>query len=83
MIIKTYKVIFTNGLHARPAAELVRLLKPFNSDVYLLKDEKRFNLKSIIHIMSTSIKEGDAIQVEITGEDEANVEGKLDVFFGE
>lgn len=81
MIQKQIEVRIENGLHARPAGELVKLLKPYKSTVHLVKDGKRFNMKSIIHIMSTSVKEGDLLHLEVDGEDEDEVAAKLASFF--
>lgn len=81
MIQKKIEVRIKNGLHARPAGELVKLLKPYTSEVNLIKDGHKFNMKSIIHIMSTSIKENDTIQLEVDGEDQMEVISKLEVFF--
>jgi phosphotransferase system HPr (HPr) family protein len=81
MIQKQIEVRIKNGLHARPAGELVKLLKPFKSNVNLIKGGKKFNMKSIIHIMSTSIKERDIVHFEVDGEDENEVISKLETFF--
>jgi phosphotransferase system HPr (HPr) family protein len=82
MIQKQVQVNIDNGLHARPAGELVKMLKNFQSEVHLVKEGKKFNLRSIIHIMTTSIRERDVILLEINGEDETEVLANLEAFFG-
>jgi len=81
MIKKQLRVNIENGLHARPAAELVKVLSGFQSDVHAIKNGQRFNLKSIIHIMSTSIEENEVLTVEIDGADESEVLMQLETFF--
>ena len=81
MIEKSIEVFIKNGLHARPAGELVKMLKQYDCDVFLIKGEKKINLKSIIQIMSTSIRENDVIRVQVNGKDEAEAARKLEKFF--
>lgn len=66
-------VIITNkiGLHARPAALLVKTAGSFACNVELVKNEKVYNAKSIISVMSAAIKEGERIIVRTSGEGEA------------
>jgi phosphotransferase system HPr (HPr) family protein len=58
------------GLHARPAALLVKTAAAFKSDVALVKGDKSVNAKSILAVMSAGVKAGDTIIVRATGEDE-------------
>ena len=70
--MKKEKIILQNetGLHARPAAELVKLASTFKSDVNLTANEKTVNAKSILAIMSLGIKASTEIEIECNGEDE-------------
>lgn len=70
--MKKEKIILQNetGLHARPAAELVKLVNTFKSDVNLNVDGKTANAKSILAIMSLGIKASTEIEIECNGEDE-------------
>lgn len=58
------------GIHARPAALLVKTLKPFQSEFKLIKDEKEASAKSLLQIMGLGAKEGDEIKVVADGSDE-------------
>lgn len=71
MIKKTVEVKIENGLHARPAGELVKRLKDFKSDVYFLNGQNKVNLKSILQIMATSVRENDVIEIIAEGADES------------
>lgn len=77
--MKKEKVILQNenGLHARPAGELVRLVSTFKSDVSLTVNDKKINAKSILAIMSLGIKKGSEIEIECNGEDEEEAINKI------
>ena len=70
--MKKEKIILQNetGLHARPAAELVKLASTFKCDVNLSANEKTVNAKSILAIMSLGIKARTGIEIGCNGEDE-------------
>ncbi len=66
-------LVITNkiGLHARPAALLVKTAAAFQSAVVINKGDKSVNAKSMLAVMSAAIKAGDTITVRAEGEDEA------------
>jgi phosphocarrier protein len=57
------------GLHARAAAKLSQLAGTFRSDVWLTRNERRVNAKSIMGVMMLAAGKGSAIRVEAEGED--------------
>ncbi len=57
------------GIHARPASMLVQCLLQFKSDVYVEKDGRRVNGKSIMGILMLAASKGSQILVEAEGED--------------
>lgn len=61
-----------NGLHARPAAEFVKLASECTGDVQLKKGDKAVSTKSIMRLMSLGIVQGD--EVYVITEDEALAE---------
>lgn len=58
------------GLHARPAALLVKTAAAFKSEVALIKDGKSVNAKSMLAVMSAGVKAGETVTIQVTGEDE-------------
>jgi phosphocarrier protein len=64
------KVINSLGLHARPAAQLVRLASNFVSEIHLLKDGVPVNGKSIMGVMMLAAECGSTIGVRTDGADE-------------
>lgn len=70
MVEKEIVVNIENGLHARPAADLIKKMTTFKSNVEFDVGTKKFNAKSILNLMGVSIKEGQTIKVIVQGEDE-------------
>lgn len=57
------------GLHARPAALFVQEANKFNSEIFVEKNEKRVNAKSIMGVMSLAISSGTEIAISAEGVD--------------
>lgn len=70
MIEKDITITLKNGLHARPASELVKKLNDFSSSVDFYKGNKKFNAKSILGLMSAALREGQTIKIIVDGKDE-------------
>jgi len=81
MIEKQYTILAAEGMHARPAAALVKLAKQYRSVITLQKGEKTIRLNSLLNILSLGAKGGDIITLRIEGEDEAQATEQLDQFF--
>jgi len=83
MISKEYLITAAEGLHARPATNLVRLAKKYKSVTSLKKGDKVVKLASMLNILSLGLKGGDTITILIEGEDEAAAAAEIDTFFTE
>ncbi|MDP4084813.1 MAG: HPr family phosphocarrier protein [Bacillota bacterium] len=70
MIKKEITIMLENGLHARPSAELVKGLKAFSSSVEIIDGTKHYNAKSILNMMTSSIREGAIVNIIVDGPDE-------------
>jgi phosphocarrier protein HPr len=57
------------GLHARPAAQIVRLATTFGSDIWLEKDGMKVNGKSIMGVMMLAAECGSTIRIQASGDD--------------
>lgn len=66
------KVIIKNslGLHARPSAEFVKIASKFKSDVYLSKNDREVNGKSIMGVMTLAAEKGSILIIKVDGHDE-------------
>ncbi len=69
MIEKTVQVSLDTGLQARPAAQFVQEANRYTSDLFLEKDNKRINAKSIMGLMSLAITKGTEIKLLAEGPD--------------
>ena len=68
------------GLHARPAALFVQEANKFSSDIYVEKDEKKVNAKSIMGIMSLAISSGTDVFISAEGADSEQAVSALAAF---
>ena len=75
------------GLHARPAAMVVKAASRFDSEIHLVKDGTRIIAKSIMGVMMLAAEFGSTLTIEAEGSDAADaVAAVADVFaskFGE
>ncbi|UOD49410.1 HPr family phosphocarrier protein [Orrella daihaiensis] len=75
------------GLHARAAAKLTKLAGQFASDVFIAKDARRVNAKSIMGVMMLAAGKGTTVQIEAEGGDAQQaldaIKGLFDDKFGE
>ncbi|MCP1145822.1 HPr family phosphocarrier protein [Lysinibacillus endophyticus] len=71
MVETTVEVKLKTGLQARQAALFVQEANRYKSEVYLQKEEKKVNAKSIMGIMSLAIARGTAVTLIADGKDES------------
>ena len=76
-----YTVTDKLGIHARPAGDLVKLAKEFNSTVKASCNGKTIDAKRLIALMSLGAKQDHTVTVEIEGDDENAAAEKLEAFF--
>ena len=70
VVEKSIEVLMESGLQARPAAQFVQEANRFSSDLFLEKDGKRINAKSIMGLMSLAITKGETVTLIADGTDE-------------
>ncbi len=70
MIKKKVKIVNEAGLHARPAASLVKLASKFTSEFYIHMYGYKVNGKSILGVMTLAAEQGAELELEIKGPDE-------------
>lgn len=79
----TYTITDTEGIHARPAGELVKLAKEYESSVSILKGEKKADAKKLFGLMGLGVKQGMEITVQTEGPDEEAASAALEAFLKE
>ncbi|HCI80142.1 MAG TPA: phosphocarrier protein HPr [Ktedonobacter sp.] len=58
------------GLHARPAAQFVKLAKQFNADIKVTSKEKTVSAKSMVLLMTLAVQPNTPIELTASGTDE-------------
>jgi phosphocarrier protein HPr len=69
MTERTVAIVNKNGLHARPAAEIVKLSSKFQAEITIVRDELEVNGKSIMGVMMLAAEYGANILVRANGPD--------------
>ena len=66
------KITISNklGLHARASAKLTKLAGSFACDVWMTRNERRINAKSIMGVMMLAASKGVELELEVDGGDE-------------
>ena len=70
MFVKEVSVKNQVGLHARPATFFINKANEFKSSVWVEKDERRVNAKSLLGVLSLGIVGGTTIRIMADGSDE-------------
>ena len=75
------------GLHARASAKLTQLASQFPCEVWLSRNTRRINAKSIMGVMMLAAAKGSTINIETNGEQEQQamtaIVALIDDYFGE
>ena len=71
MIKATLTISNKLGLHARASAKFTKLASSFRSEVWMTRNERRVNAKSIMGVMMLAAGLGSQIEIDVDGEDEA------------
>ena len=84
---KEVQIINKLGLHARASAKLTKLASQFKCEVWVARDNRRINAKSIMGVMTLAANKGSIIAIETTGDDEVGAMEALvaliEGYFGE
>ncbi len=77
MFVKEVVVQNQVGLHARPATFFIQKANEFKSSIWVEKDERRVNAKSLLGVLSLGITKGLAISIIAEGSDEEEAVNNL------
>ncbi|MCZ8204529.1 HPr family phosphocarrier protein [Gemmatimonas sp.] len=69
MAERSVQIVNKHGLHARPAAEMVKAASKFKSDITISRDDLEVNGKSIMGVMMLAAEYGATITLKATGPD--------------
>ncbi|WP_225721322.1 HPr family phosphocarrier protein [Candidatus Vallotiella sp. (ex Adelges kitamiensis)] len=70
MIQKKATIVNKLGLHARASAKLTQLAGSFHCQIWIARNDRRINAKSIIGVMMLAVGIGSSITIETSGSDE-------------
>jgi phosphocarrier protein len=70
MISRDFRINNKLGLHARPSAQLTQVAAKFASEVYIARNGRRVNAKSIMGVMMLAAGPGSTVTVDAEGPDE-------------
>jgi phosphocarrier protein len=69
MAERTVQIVNKNGLHARPAAEIVKLAAKYQSEIVVARDDLEVNGKSIMGVMMLAAECGSTLKLRADGPD--------------
>jgi phosphotransferase system HPr (HPr) family protein len=69
VVTREINILNELGLHARPAAEFARRANAFRSEIWIVKDGKRFSASSLIDILRANLDQGATAVLEAKGRD--------------
>ena len=65
-----YTIKDAHGIHARPATDLFKMTKQYESVVKVAKGDKEVPFKGVMGVMSLGAKQGDTVKFSFEGPDE-------------
>jgi phosphocarrier protein HPr len=77
MIQQEVEIINKLGLHARASAKLTQMAAKYQSEVWMTRNKRRVNAKSIMGVMMLAAGKGATVTLEAEGPDETECLGAL------
>jgi len=81
MMKREIKVVNKLGLHARASAKLTQSASQFKSEVWISRNGRRVNAKSIMGVMMLAAGLGSTVELETSGPDEEAAMATLEALF--
>ena len=83
MISRDIVITNTSGLHARPATFFIQKANSYKSSIWIEKDERKVNAKSLLGVLSLGIAKGMTVTLIADGQDEnAAITGLVELING-
>jgi phosphocarrier protein len=83
MISREIEIINKLGLHARASAKLTQMAAKYQSEVWMTRNQRRVNAKSIMGVMMLAAGKGAIVMLETEGPDEQDCMDALAQLIGE
>jgi phosphocarrier protein len=71
MLLREIAIVNDVGLHARPATFFIQKANSYKASIWIEKEDRRVNAKSLLGVLSMGIVKGTVITLIADGEDEA------------
>lgn len=66
-MMKKITIASKMGIHARPASQIIALAQKHACDIFLIKDGRTYNARSIMNILSMGMRHGEEILISAEG----------------
>jgi phosphocarrier protein HPr len=83
MLKRTITISNKLGLHARASAKLTQAASKFESGVWIARNGRRVNAKSIMGVMMLAAGMGSTIELETDGADEESAMAAIEALFSD
>jgi len=80
--VRTVRVSFEHGIHARPAAQVAGALRKLRADVSIVSNGRTANARSPMALLSLGVKAGDSIEIQAVGADAETAIADLERLIG-
>lgn len=77
MVESKFTLLNETGFHARPASIFVKAATAYKSEIFIIKDDEKYNAKSIMGLLSMGAGKGTEILLQVEGEDETSATEEL------
>lgn len=80
MIVREIVIKNSSGLQSKSAAKFIQKASNYKSNVWIVKDERKANAKSLLGVLSLGIAPGTKLVITIEGEDETEAAADLEKY---
>jgi phosphocarrier protein HPr len=80
MIVKEIIIKSSSGLQSKSAAVFIQKASNYKSSIWIVKDERKANAKSLLGVLSLGIGKGAKLAITVEGEDEADAAADLEKY---
>lgn len=80
MIVREIVIKNSSGLQSKSAAIFIQKASNYKSNIWIVKDERKANAKSLLGVLSLGIGPGAKLAVTIEGDDEAEAAAELEKY---
>ena len=79
----TYTIQDPQGMHARPAGKIAAIAQSYPGRVTLWKGEEGVDVKKLLPLIGTNLKQGDTVIIRVEGENEEQAASSMEAAFKE